>query len=66
MPVAYSLIVLSDENIPEWALDFIDYNTMVNNILAPFNSVKEIFNLPTIDEGQTGRKSGGLSNIIKL
>lgn len=60
------LAIPTNENIPEWALDYIDYNTMINNILAPFNSVKEIFNLPTIDEGQTGRKSGGLSNIIKL
>ena len=40
----------------------LDENLRKESVLA----VKEIFNLPTIDEGQTGRKSGGLSNIIKL
>lgn len=60
------LAIPTNENIPEWALDFIDYSTIVNNILAPFKSVTEIFNLPGIEEGRTGRKSTGLSNIIKL
>lgn len=60
------LAIPSSETIPEWALPYIDYNTMVNNILAPFKSVLEIFNLPGVEEGKTGRKSTGLSNIIKL
>lgn len=60
------LAIPSSETIPDWALPYIDYNTMVNNILAPFKSVLEIFNLPGVEEGKTGRKSTGLSNIIKL
>lgn len=60
------LAIPSTEKIPDWALPYIDYNTLVNNILGPFKSVLEIFNLPGVEEGKTGRKSTGLSNIIKL
>lgn len=60
------LAIPTNQEIPEWALDYIDYSTMVNNILAPFKSVTELFNLPGVEEGKTGRKSTGLSNIIRL
>lgn len=60
------LAIPSNEVIPEWALDYIDYRTIVNNVLAPFNSVTDIFNLPGIEEGRTGRRTTGISNIIKL
>ena len=60
------LAIPSSETIPDWALPYIDYNTMVNNILAPFKSVLEIFNLPGIEEGRTGRRTTGISNIIRL
>lgn len=60
------LAIPTNQDIPEWALDFIDYSTMINNILAPFKSVTELFNLPGVEEGKTGRKSTGISNIIRL
>lgn len=60
------LAIPTNEKIPEWALDYIDYRTIVNNVLAPFKSVTEIFNLPGIEEGVTGRKTTGISNIIRL
>ena len=60
------LAIPSNEVIPEWALDYIDYRTIVNNVLAPFNSVTDIYNLPGIEEGRTGRRTTGISNIIKL
>lgn len=60
------LAIPTNEKIPDWALDFIDYRTIVNNVLAPFKSVTEIFNLPGIEEGRTGRKTTGISNIIRL
>lgn len=60
------LSIPKSSKIPEWALDYIDYRTIVNNILAPFNSVLDIFNLPGIEEGKTGKKTTGISNIIRL
>ena len=60
------LSIPKGSTIPEWALDYIDYRTIVNNILAPFNSVLDIFNLPGIEEGKTGKKTTGISNIIRL
>ena len=60
------LAIPSNVNIPEWCIPYIDYTTTINNITAPFNPVLEIFNLPTIEEGKTGRKSETFSNIIKF
>lgn len=60
------LAIPPNDKIPEWVMDFIDYRTIVNNVLSPFKSVTEIFNMPGIDEGETGKKTTGLSNIIRL
>lgn len=60
------LAIPTNEKIPEWAMDYIDYRTIVNTVLAPFKSVNEIFNLPGIEEGKTGRKTTGISNLIRL
>ena len=60
------LAIPSNDKIPEWAMDYIDYNTMVNTIIAPFKSVMEIFDLPDLQEGRTGRKTKTISNIIKF
>lgn len=54
------------EKIPEWLIPHIDYATVINSVLAPFKSVTETFNLPSIDEGRSGRKTTGFTNIIKL
>ena len=54
------------ERIPEWVIPHIDYQTVINSVLAPFKSVTETFNLPSIEEGKTGRKSTGFSNIIRI
>ena len=60
------LAIPTNEKIPEWAMEFIDYRTIVNTVLSPFKSVNEIFNLPGIEEGKTGRKTTGISNLIRL
>jgi len=60
------LAIPSNDKIPEWAMDYIDYTTMINTILAPFKSVMEIFDLPDLQEGKTGRKTKTISNIIKF
>jgi hypothetical protein len=58
------------EKIPQWLDPYIDYNTLINTILAPFNPVMEIFNVPLIEEGKTrkgvNRKTTTISNIIKF
>ena len=55
-----------NEKIPDWVIPHIDYSTVVNSVLAPFKSVTETFNIPSIDEGRTGRKTTGFTNIIRL
>ena len=52
--------------IPEWIIPYIDYATVINSVMAPFKSVTETFNIPSIDEGRTDRKSSGFSNIIRI
>jgi hypothetical protein len=60
----------TNEKIPEWLQPYIDINTMVNNILAPFYPVLEILNVKTVEEGKqaggTNRKTNTISNIIKF
>lgn len=60
------LAIPMNQQIPKWAMPYIDYGTIINAILAPFKSVTEIFNIPGIEEGKTDRKTMGLSNIIRL
>jgi hypothetical protein len=54
------------EDIPQWIIPFVDYTTVINSVVAPFKSVTETFNMPSIEEGKTGRKTTGFSNIIKI
>jgi hypothetical protein len=54
------------EDIPKWLLPYIDYTTVINSVVAPFKSVTETFNMPSIEEGKTGRKTTGFSNIIRV
>ena len=56
----------SGQTIPDWIIPYIDYNTVINSVLAPFKSVTETFNMPSIEEGRTGKKTTGFSNIIKV
>ena len=56
--------------IPKWLDPYIDYKTIVNNILSPFVPVLELFGIKTLDEGKTigsiNRKTSAISNIIKF
>lgn len=64
------LAIPSNEKIPEWALPYIDYSTMINNIIAPFKPVLEIFGTQFVEEGKTkngvSRKTDAITNIIKF
>lgn len=60
----------SNASIPEWALPYIDYSTMINNIIAPFMPVLEIFGSQFTEEGRSrngvNRKTKTVTNIIKF
>lgn len=64
------LAIPSNGTIPEWALKYIDYDTMINNIIAPFKPVLDCFHakFPEVGKMKNGvnRKTASLSNIIKF
>lgn len=64
------IAIPSNAEIPDWLQPYIDYSTMINNILSPFLPVSEIFGLQTISEGKTiggvNRKTEAFTNIVKF
>lgn len=64
------LAIPSNATIPEWAIPYIDLNTMVNNIISPYKPVMELFNNRFTEEGKTrggvNRKTDKLTNIVKF
>ena len=64
------LCVPSNKEIPEWCKPYIDYKTMIDNILAPFKSVVEILGVQNISVGKTvngtARKSDKITNIVRF
>ena len=64
------LAIPSNADIPEWVRPYIDYATMINNILAPFIPVLEIFKARTVEEGKmksgVNRKTSAFTNIVKF
>ena len=64
------LCIPTNQKIPEWCNQFIDYSTMIDNILAPFKSVVEILNVQNISVGKsingTVRKSDKITNIVRF
>ena len=64
------LAIPSNTNIPEWAKPYIDYSTMINNIISPFKPVLEIFGTQFTEEGKSkngvNRKTDTITNIIKF
>lgn len=64
------IAIPSNGSIPECLMQFVDIDTMVNNILSPFNSVLDIFGLQPIDVGKSyngvNRKTPKYTNIIKF
>ena len=64
------LCIPSNKEIPEWCKPYIDYKTMIDNILAPFKSVVEILGVQNISVGKTvngtARKSDKITNIVRF
>lgn len=53
--------------MPEWTRDYIDYTTMVSDILAPFKCVMDLVKFKQMDVGKTStRKSKVFTNIIQF
>lgn len=64
------LAIPSNSEIPEWCIPYIDYDTVVNSILSPFNPILELMKAQFNEVGKTrngvSRKSKSLSNIVKF
>ena len=66
-----SVIAIPDsESIPEWLMPYIDYSTVINDILAPFIPLLKIFKVKNLSEGKNtnnhNRKTETFTNIIKF
>lgn len=63
------LAIRPNGSIPKWCTPYIDYTSLVNTILAPFNPILEIFGIPAFQEGKTTgnmKQTERFSNIIKF
>ena len=64
------LAIPTNDVIPDWCKPYIDYTSMINNIVAPFKSVMELLKFQHTEEGKThngvSRKSDRLTNVIRI
>lgn len=64
------IAIPSNATIPKWLDKYIDYPTIINNIIAPFIPVLDIFQARILNEGKViksvDRKSKTFSNIVKF
>ena len=64
------IAIPSNAEIPEWCKPYIDYDVVIDNILAPFTPVLEIFKSKQLKHGKTrngvDRSSTGFSTLIKF
>lgn len=63
------LAIPPNGTIPKWCRPYIDYTSLVNTVLAPFNPILEIFGIPAFTEGKTTgnmKQTERFSNIIKF
>lgn len=64
------LAIPGNSDIPEWIREFIDYETIINNICSPMLPVLKIFGIKSLQVGGTvgsvDRKSEAFTNIVKF
>jgi hypothetical protein len=64
------LAIPGNESIPEWCQPYIDYNTVINNIVGQFKGVLEVFGIDCPEVGKTiksvNRKTKKFSNIVRF
>lgn len=64
------LSIPSNANIPEWCEPYIDYNTVINNIIGQFKGVLDVFGVNCPEVGRqinsVNRKTKKFSNIVRF
>jgi hypothetical protein len=64
------LAIPAHTKIPEWCSYYIDFNTVINNIIAPFHGVLNIFSIDSPEVGKmignVNRKTKKFSNIVRF
>ena len=62
------LAIPPNSDIPEWAIPYIDYEVIINKILAAYTSVMDALKCDQIKVGKstTGRRTSRFSNIVKF
>lgn len=59
-----------NETIPDWCFPYIDYNTVINNIIGQFQGVLNTFGINSPEVGKTiksvNRKTKKFSNIVRF
>ena len=59
-----------NEQIPEWLQPYIDYNTVINNIIGQFKGVLDVFGVECPEVGKSiksvNRKTKKFSNIVRF
>lgn len=61
------LAIPANANIPEWAIQFIDYETIINKIMAAYNSVTDSLKIDQVKVGKsTSRRTTRFSNIVRF
>ena len=64
------LAIPLNESIPDWCFPYIDYNTVINNILGQFQGVLDIFGISSPEVGKSisgvNRKTKKFSNMVRL
>ena len=64
------LAIPSNSKIPEWCMDYIDMNTIINNIIGQFKGVLDTFGIDCPEVGKqvktVNRKTKKFSNIVRF
>jgi hypothetical protein len=64
------LAIPSNTPIPEWCIPYIDYNTVINNIIGQFKGVLDVFGINCPEVGKqiksVNRKTRKFSNIVRF
>lgn len=62
------IAIPSNSDIPEWIRDYIDYNTIINNIIGQFTAVLDILDIKNIFVGKSvkgvNRKTKKFTNVL--
>ena len=64
------LAIPSNSSIPEWCQPYIDYNTVINNIIGQFKGVLDVFGINCPEVGKqiksVNRKTKKFSNVVRF